>query len=257
MHIADDVKNRIKISGSVIAFNEEDKIARCIESLWQVCDEIVVVDSHSTDRTAEIAVSLGATVCTQEFLGHIEQKNFALSKTKNDLILSLDADEALSDELISSIHQLDEINLYDAYRCNRLNNYCGQWIRHGTWYPDRKVRLWDKSKGSWGGQNPHDKVILQKDARVQFIAGDILHYTATTKEEWAEQIEKFSSIAAQQIAEELPRSSLYHRTAKPFFRFLQSYILRFGFLDGRAGYEIALGQAKMVRLRYVKADALR
>lgn len=245
-------EQQIQISGSIIAHNEEAKIEGCIKSMLEVCDEVVVLDSFSSDDTVDLARSLGAVVYQRSFTGHIEQKNAAVAKTSFDWILSLDADEQLSDELATSILKFKEHPEYTAYRFNRLNNFCGKWIRHGTWYPDRKVRLWRKDMGAWGGENPHDKVVLKPGATTGFLKGDILHYTASNRQEWKAQIENFSSIQAENLKQENFRPNVFHHYFKPSFRFFQSYILNLGILDGKEGMEIALGQAKLVQRRYEK-----
>lgn len=169
--------NSIKISAVVITYNEEDKIGRCLDSLRDVADEIIVIDSLSTDRTVEICKSKCATVISQEFLGYIEQKNFALDKSNFDYVLSVDADEVLSPELIKSIIDIKSNFNSDAYEFNRLTNYCGKWIKHGGWYPDVKTRIWNKNDGRWGGTNPHDEVILENGKKVKKLQGDLLHYS--------------------------------------------------------------------------------
>jgi len=247
-------QNKIQISGSIITYNEEAKIGLCIASMLKVCDEVIVLDSFSDDDTVDIARSLGAIVHQQKFAGHIEQKNAAVDLAMHDWILSLDADEQLSDKLAQSIMEVKAEPRYVAYRFNRLNNYCGQWIRHGTWYPDRKIRLWRKVSGVWGGENPHDRIVLERDVAVGFLKGDLLHYTASTKQEWEDQIENFSSIQAQNLAQREFHPTFFHHFVKPFFRFIMSYVLRLGVLDGKAGFEIASGQAKLVRRRYAKVS---
>ncbi|MFM7379483.1 MAG: glycosyltransferase family 2 protein, partial [Bacteroidota bacterium] len=151
----------MEISGVVIAFNEEAKIEACLRSLREVCDEIIVLDSGSSDGTVVIAQNLGAKVFTRTFQGYVEQKNAVIQFAKNEWILSLDADEVLSQELIEAILRIKDPLPQTAFRFKRLNNYCGKWIRHGAWYPDRKIRLWHQHLGTWGGQNPHDRVIVQ------------------------------------------------------------------------------------------------
>lgn len=145
------MKIPIKLSAVIITYNEEDNIERCLESLEKTADEILVVDSFSSDRTAEICKSKGVEFIQHSFEGHIEQKNYALSRASNDYVLSLDADEALSDKLIQSIRAAKQNWSTNGYSVNRLTNYCGKWIRHCGWYPDKKIRLWDKRKGTWGG----------------------------------------------------------------------------------------------------------
>ncbi|MCB0688976.1 MAG: glycosyltransferase family 2 protein [Saprospiraceae bacterium] len=242
----------LKLSVVIITYNEEKNIARCIHSVAGVADEILVVDSYSTDRTVEIAQSLSATVITHVFVGHIEQKNFALDQAKYHHVLSLDADETLSVALAETISGIKLHWSADAYRFNRLNNFCGQWIKHGLWYPDQKIRLWNRQKGRWGGRNPHDKVIMQEKSIIKPVSGDILHYTVDTVEQYYSQINKFSSIQANQLSAEGFRPGFFHLYMKPAYKFLAAYFFRLGFLDGWRGYMIAKGQALGVYLRYAK-----
>ncbi|MCB0670172.1 MAG: glycosyltransferase family 2 protein [Saprospiraceae bacterium] len=242
----------VKISAVIITFNEEKNIGRCIDSLDEVADEILVIDSRSRDRTVEIAESMGARVIVHDFEGHIQQKNFALDQAKYDHILSLDADEALSIELLAAIKKVKADWNYSAYRCNRLNHFCGRWIKHGLWYPDRKIRLWDRRQGRWGGRNPHDKVILVEGSEIMNIRGDILHYTVSNIEQYYSQINKFSTIQAAQLKKEGFKPNPYHLLFKPVYKFFVGYFIRMGFLDGWRGYMIARGQALGVYLRYAK-----
>jgi glycosyltransferase involved in cell wall biosynthesis len=242
----------VKLSAVVITFNEERNIARCIESVSDIADEILVIDSHSRDRTVEIATEMDATVITHEFVGHIEQKNFALSQAKYDHVLSLDADEALSIELISAIRKIKGDWQADAYRFNRLNQFCGKWIKHGLWYPDRKIRLWDRRKGRWGGANPHDKVMMDPTAQVEFVKADILHYTVYEIDEYIGQINRFSAIQAAQLTAINFQPNFIHLYLKPIYKFWIGYVFRLGFLDGWRGYLISRGQALGVYLRYAK-----
>lgn len=242
----------IKISVTIITYNEEAHISRCLDSVSDVADEILVVDSHSTDRTCEIAGSHGAKIINNDFEGHIQQKNFAVDQAKYDFILSLDADEALSVDLIQSILKVKNQQSSDAYQCNRLNNFCGRWIRHGLWYPDKKIRLFDRKIGRWGGTNPHDKVILKPEATLQKLKGDLLHYTVSSVREYIGQVNKFSSIQATELLQRKQGVSFFHLYIKPPYKFILAYIFRLGFLDGWRGFCIAAGQAWGIYLRYVK-----
>src|SRR6516225_8076489 len=145
------------VSIVIITFNEEKNIRRCLESVKEIADEIVVVDSLSTDHTKSICKEFGVRFIEQKFLGYIEQKNFALDQAKYDYVLSLDADEAISKELVKSIQEVKQNPESDGYRMNRLTNFCGKWIKHGSWYPDTKLRVFNRKKARWGGINPHDK----------------------------------------------------------------------------------------------------
>ena len=242
----------VKLSVVIITYNEEQNIGSCIESVSDVADEVLVVDSHSKDRTVEVAEEMGARVLTHEFEGHIEQKNFGLDQAKYDHVLSLDADEALSLELIGEISKKKLNWDADAYKFNRLNHFCGRWIKHGLWYPDRKIRLWNRKKGRWGGANPHDRVMMQVGAKVKFVSADILHYTVREIDEYIGQINKFSAIQAAQLSARNFKPNFFHLYLKPLYKFWVAYLFRLGFLDGWRGYMIAKGQAWGVYLRYAK-----
>lgn len=242
----------IKLSAIIITFNEEDKIGRCLESLVKVADEIIVVDSNSTDKTVDICESYDATVIKQPFLGYIEQKNFALKKVNYDYVLSLDADEVLSPELIKSIQSIKENFKSGAYEFNRLTNYCGKWIKHGGWYPDTKTRIWNKNNGVWGGINPHDKVILTDGTKVEKLKGDLLHYSIDSISQHIDQIQKFTSIAAQSLHSKGKNTSIATILFKSWFKFIRDYFIRLGFLDGFYGFVIAFNSAYAKYLKYLK-----
>jgi len=240
------------ISAVIITYNEEKNIARCIESVSRVADEILVVDTFSTDATESISKNLGATFIQHAFEGHIEQKNFALSQAKHDYILSLDADEALSAELEASIAAIKKDWKHDGHECNRLTSYCGQWIRHSGWYPDPKIRLFDRKKASWGGINPHDRIIMAPDATTRHIPGDILHYTFNSVAEHVAQVNKFSEIKAEGLFKKGENISPLRLVVEPLFKFFKSYVLQAGFLDGWYGLIISVNSAHAIFLRYAK-----
>lgn len=241
-----------KISAVIITYNEEKNIARCINSVVNWVDEIVVVDSFSTDSTLELAKSLGAVVTQHAFGGYIEQKNYALQQAKNEWILSLDADEEVSENLKKSILAIENWNHASIYSFNRLSNYCGQWIKHCGWYPDVKTRLFRKDSGSWGGKNPHDKYIANVGITTQHLKGDLLHYTFYTVEQHQQQIHKFSSIAAQSYYDKGIRSNRFKLVFSPLSKFVRNYILKMGFLDGYYGWVICSQSAKATYLKYAK-----
>jgi glycosyltransferase involved in cell wall biosynthesis len=246
-------KTMAKLSATIITFNEEKKIGRCLQSLKGVVDEIVVVDSLSTDKTKEICISYQVLFIENPFPGYIEQKNFALSKATHTHVLSLDADEYLSEELANSILKEKERNFpSDGYTMNRYNFYCGKWVRHGTYYPDRKLRLLNTQKGKWGGQNPHDKIIMQEGARLQQLKGDLCHYTYQSIEEHNKQTDRFSTIAAKALFDKGKTGSYIKLLLNPAWAFLKGYIIKLGFLDGFAGYMIARFTAIQSFLKYAK-----
>jgi glycosyltransferase involved in cell wall biosynthesis len=240
------------LSVVIITYNEEHNIRRCIESVQGVGDEILVVDSGSLDSTAAICNELGAKVITQEFLGYIEQKNFATSNAKNDWVLSLDADEALSPELKATILSIFPDPKADGYTMNRFNNYCGTWVRHSGWYPDIKLRLYNRQKGEWTGINPHDRFRLKLGSTMHHLKGDLLHYSYTNMSDHLKQIDRFSNIAALAMLNKGKRSSVAKIMYKPLARFMRHYVVKAGFLDGLTGFMIAINGAYAVFLKYIR-----
>jgi len=242
----------VKISAVILTLNEERNIGRCLESLVDIVDEIVVIDSNSTDRTEEIAMRHGVRFIKQAFLGYIEQKNFGMEQVSHEYVLSLDADEALSPALRESIISVKNNFQADGYYMNRLANYCGKWIRHSGWYPDRKLRLVNRTKGKWAGTNPHDKFELESGSKILALDGDLFHYTFYTVDEHKNQVDNFSSIAAQAKFDKGDRSSLLKLIIKPTAKFFKSYILKLGFLDGYYGWLIGVYSAKSTYWKYLK-----
>ena len=242
----------MRLSVVIITFNEEKNIGRCIDSVKNVADEIIVVDSCSTDKTAEIAKSKGAEVILQPFLGYVEQKNIALEVANSDFVLSLDADEALDKTLESSILEAKNDFNFKGYSMNRCTNYCGKFIRHGAWYPDKKLRLIDKKNAYWGGDNPHDKLILKDEGPIKHLKGDILHYSYNSIEEHVQQNNKFSTISAETYFKRGEKTNVFKMIVHPFWAFFLGYILRGGFLDGFYGFVVALHVAHLSFLKHAK-----
>lgn len=245
----------IKISAVIITYNEEKNIARCIDSIADIVDEIVIIDSYSSDKTKEICLLKNAKLVEHPFKSHIEQKNFALSQANYDVILSLDADEYLSEELTESILKVKQNWVGHAYSMNRLSSYGGKWIRHGNWYPDRKIRLWDKNTGSWGGENPHDKVVINRDTKVIHLKGDLLHKAYLDSQDTIQKIQRYSEIFARENRGKKTSSTgkIIFRT---FFAFIKSYVIKRGFLDGFEGLMVAMAVANHVFYKYAKLHEL-
>jgi len=243
----------LKVSANIITFNEAGNIRAACESVaW--ADEIVVVDSESTDNTREIAAACGARVITHPWPGFAEQKQFAAEAAAHGWIFSLDADERLSEELRESIERLrsrDESELADGYLIARRAFYMGRWIRGGGWYPDRQLRLYRKSRGRWVGPHIHESVKMDEGARVEILPGDLLHYTTDNPVEHKRMIEeRYAPLGAQKMFEQGKRaSSLKVATIGPA-TFVRSYVLKGGFRDGRAGFEIARMAAYHARRKY-------
>ena len=244
------------ISVVIITFNEENNIGRCIDSVKKIADEILVVDSFSSDNTVAIAKNKGAIVHQEKFRGYVEQKNLALQLSSHQYVLCLDADEALDEILINSILELKTTVHAQAYSMNRCTNYCGRFIRRGLWYPDKKLRLFDKEIAVWGGVNPHDKVILTKAVKIHHLKGDLLHYSFNSIEEHVAQNNKFSGISAQALYQAGKRTNLFKITVNPIWAFIHGYFLRFGFLDGLYGFIIAINISHLTFLKHTKLMVL-
>lgn len=248
----------LKLSGVIITFNEERNIERCLESLVNVVDEIVVVDSYSTDNTKAICQKFNATFIEQEFLGYIEQKNFALEQTTYNHVVSLDGDEALSETLQKSIIELKNNWKFDGYYANRYNNFCGQWIKYSDWYPNKKLRVFDKTKAEWTGINPHDTIQFNDSKNTSgHLKGDILHWTYQTYSEFNKKTEYFSTIAAKAYYDKGKTAPYLKLVWNPFWAFFKAFVLRLGFLDGKNGYKICYQTWKITYLKYKKLRALR
>lgn len=241
----------VKVSAVIITYNEEKHIGRCIDSLLPVSDEIVVVDSFSSDNTKAICLSRGVRFIEHAFESHIAQKNFAISQAVHEQILSLDGDEYLSPELQQSIARVKNSWPSPAYTMSRLNQYATKWIRHGSWYPDKKIRLWDRRLGVFGGLNPHDHVILSKGTKIQHLEGDLMHLAYQNASQLIKKAQQYSDIFAGQMAFKR-RVSTFKIIYKSWFSFVKSYLLKLGFLDGYEGLVISISTANGVFYKYSK-----
>ena len=249
----------LEISAVIITLNEEKSLARALESLTAspaVADEILVVDSGSTDRTAEIAARYGARVIAHPWERYARQKNFAASQAKHDWILSLDADEALSAPLRESILRLKQEGIGDAsgFVMPRAAFYQGRWIRHSGWYPDFKLRLYDRRRGKWVGDYVHEHV--EASGAVNQLAGDLEHYTCDSFAEHLRTLDRYTTLAAEEAFARGKRRSavwlLAAMLAGPPWKFFETYFLRQGFRDGFQGLEIAVMAGFYVFLKYAK-----
>ncbi len=244
----------VKISVCIIAFNEEKNIREAIKSVdW--ADEILLVDSNSTDKTHEIAESLNVKVILQEWLGFAKQKQYAIDTAENNWILSIDADERVSEELkteILNIKSLPENELADGYKIPRLSFYMNRPIRHGGWYPDWQLRLFNRQKGKWKDVLIHESVEMQKSAEIKRLNGELLHYSVENAAYHHRLIgERYAPLAAAQMFERGRRTSRAKIAAAGFFAFFQTYFLKAGFLDGFAGFCIARFAAHHAFLKHL------
>lgn len=247
---------KVNISAVIITYNEEKNIARCLKSLKDVVDEIIIVDSFSTDKTKAICEEYGVTFIENKFEGHIQQKNWAITQASNQYVLSLDADEALTRELKEAILAVKDNWEYDGYSFNRLTYYCGHWVRHCGWYPDKKLRLWDTKKGAWGGVNPHDTYIMKEGATTKHLKGDLLHYSYYSINQHVQQVNYFTDIAAKAYFEKGKKSNLFYILFSPWLKFFKSYFIKLGFLDGFYGFVISIISSHETFLKYVKLRVL-
>ena len=227
------------ISAVIITRNEAHNIARCINSLAGVADDVVVVDAESADDTKRLAENAGARVIVRKWTDYSDQKNFANAQVKGPYILSLDADEVLSAELTTSLHEEIAKGLTGAYRLNRLTNYCGAWVRHGGWYPDAKVRLFPKDGTRWEGAHVHEELKLAPGTIVHPLRGDLLHYSYRSVEEHLARLERYSDLHARKMLAEGKHPGILKQLFSPTVKFLQTYLFKLGLLDGLAGWRIA------------------
>ncbi|HEY4154458.1 MAG TPA: glycosyltransferase family 2 protein [Puia sp.] len=242
-----------KLSVVIISFNEEKNIDRCLRSVKGIADEIVVLDSFSSDRTGAIVKEFGGHFYQQAFTGYGAQKNAASALATHDHILFLDADEFLSEALAGQIlREKDGGFPYDGYSMNRLNNYCGRWIRHGSWYPDKKLRILHRQKGAWSLDIVHESLIPDTGARISHLPGDLLHYAYSSIEEHTEKNNRYSTLSALLLYGKGKRTRRSRILLNPFWAFIQSYLLRSGFLDGFFGLTIAIQIAHLTFLKHVK-----
>jgi len=244
----------MKITAAIISFNEAENIHDACESVaW--LDEIIVVDSESTDATREIAAASGARVINRPWSGFAGQKQFATDQAANDWVLSLDADERVSPELKTAIEKLRDqspTQLADGYLIPRRAFYMGRWINGGGWYPDRQLRLFKKSLGHWEGAHIHESVKMNSGARVASLTGDLLHYPVKDASAHHRMIgERYAPLGARQMFENARRTSPLTIALAAPAAFLRSYVLKGGFRDGLAGLSIASFAAHHAFLKHL------
>ena len=241
----------MKISATVITLNEEENLAAALESLsW--ADEIIVVDSQSTDRTVEIASQFTDRIFIRPWPGYSAQKNFAAGQARHDWVFNLDADERVSPELCKEIQDLKSAGepAASGFEMPRRTFYLGRWIKHSGWYPDFKVRLYNRGSGRWRGAYVHESVEL--DGQVERLAGPLLHYTVRNSSDHHLRIDRYTTLAAEDLAAQGKRVTLLSLLVSPFMAFARAYVFRMGFLDGIPGLAIAYFAAQYVFLKGIK-----
>jgi len=248
------------LSAVIITKNEAKNVAICLDSLAAIADEIIVIDSFSTDETQEICLKYGVLFFQREWNGYSEAKNYGNAKAANNWILSIDADEALSPELRQSILEIKKSlsagepveppNYF--YSFNRLTNYCGQWIKHGGWYPDTKLRLFDRRQAKWQGDFAHEKLEFPDTVKATSLKGDLYHYSFNSIGQHVDKVNKYSSLIAEERLAKGKKGSAFKMIFGPITTFLKFYIIKSGFLDGRNGFIIAVISAYDNFLRSAK-----
>jgi glycosyltransferase involved in cell wall biosynthesis len=239
------------ISAVIITYNEERFIGNCLKSLKGIADEIIVVDSYSSDSTEEICRKAGNVRFIQHpFEGFRDQKNYAVSFANHRIILSLDADEALSEELRKSILEVKENWSLDAYRFNRQNHYCGKPIRHCDWYPDRQLRLFDKEKARWGELNLHERVVVDEGGTTGQLKGDLLHWSFSSVQQHKDKLKRYTMIGAEEYHKAGRKAGLMTPYIHLIWGFFRTYLLKGGFLDGRYGFIICSVYAQSAFNKY-------
>lgn len=240
------------LSVIIMTYNEEANLPRCLDSVQGLGDEIFILDSFSTDNTLEIAGRYGARIEQHAFESFYRQRRRLIDMARHDWVLLLDADEQVSPELLASIQAVRSHPAHDGYYCNRRNRIGDTWIRHGSWYPDKKLRFFNRTKIVHQDNDPHDLLVPAPGAMVSNLKGDILHTSDKNLAGRFQAIERYSTRAAHAYHAKGRRASLVRMLFKPCLRFFTSYILRLGFMDGYYGWIIARSEAIYVWMREVK-----
>lgn len=246
-----------KLSVTILTYNEERRIAECIESVRAIADEIIVVDSLSTDRTVEICRNYGCRISHRPFGGYGAMRQYATSLTTNDYVLSIDADEVVSEEMRNSIARLKREGFtHRVYSVNRLNFYCGTPVRHCGWYPDVQIRLFDKRYANWNLRDISERVIFRDSVNPEPIAGDLLHYQCMTPDEYRDTQTRHAVIKSRVLAVNNPGITPLTPVLRAIRAFVVTYMQLGGWLDGAVGRNISYERFRAERQAYRLARAI-
>ena len=236
----------IDFSIVIITFNEEKLIEKCIDAASKVSNDIVVIDSHSTDKTSEIVKSKGARIFLKKWRGYSFAKNFGTEQCKNDWIISIDADEILSDELIVTINNLVP-KTNTIYQINILGNFLGKWVKHSGWYPSWKKRIYNKNERRWDNAKVHEALTSKGGINLKKIKGNVLHYSYISINDIEEKTIRYAKLLAREMIKNKNTPSLLKQILGPQYKFINTFIFKLGFLDGKTGYLISKMNSDVVR----------
>ncbi|MCB0704684.1 MAG: glycosyltransferase family 2 protein [Saprospiraceae bacterium] len=243
------------LSAVVITLNEEANIEACLRPLLEVAREVLVIDSHSSDRTRQIASELGARVIETDWKGYAQTKNFGNQQAHNDWILSIDADERLSPDLVQSLKQFKGAEK-TVYELDRFTNYCGTWIKHSGWYPDWKVRIFDRRAVRWQGDYVHETLAIPPDFHRMKVSGKLLHYSYQNDADHWERMERYARLSAQEMFDKGKQITFIRPWTSGLARFFRTYLLKSGWRDGRQGWKISIRNAWLAHRKYSLLRAL-
>ncbi|HXA02342.1 MAG TPA: glycosyltransferase family 2 protein [Cytophagaceae bacterium] len=241
-----------EISTVIITNNEASNIERVLLSVLKISSDIIIVDSGSTDNTLEICKKFPVRVYQHQWEGYAAQKNYGNSLTKNECILSIDADEELSEELVMEIKKVFQNPQADCYDLPRRANFCGQWISFGHWNPESHIRIFKKSQVSWNTDAVHEFLLIPEKLKIKKLKGQINHYTIRSLEQYRQKNDHYINLAAKKMKLAHKKAGFIKLYLSPAYRFIHSYILKLGFLDGYFGYVIARETARVAYLKYAK-----
>ncbi|MGB0914916.1 MAG: glycosyltransferase family 2 protein [Crocinitomicaceae bacterium] len=240
----------MKLSATIITLNEERNIERCILSLKNVADEIIVLDSNSTDQTEAICLAHNVTFIKRDWEGYSASKNYLNSLANFDFILSMDADEAIDSELEQEILRIKRLDSNDLYSVNRMTNYCGKWIKHSGWYPDVKTRIFPKEGCYWDGEFVHEELVYPQGSNIVQLKGHLSHYSYYSYKDHRERADKYSTLTAKKMNKAGKKASVLKPYLSGIARFISMYFIKAGFLDGKMGFKIAQISAQSNVFKY-------
>lgn len=240
---------KLPISAVIITHNEAENIVRCLQPLQDLVDEIIVLDAFSDDDTPTLARQMGATVLQKKWVGYSHNKNFANNQARHDWILSIDADEVVDEELSTNLKQLT-LNENTVYSINRLTRFGDDWVYHSDWHPDWKIRLFNRKNVHWQGDFVHETLHVPPHFKIQKLDGLLLHYSYKDDADHWQRIEKYAQLAADELFKKGKKATLFKLWISPIARFIKTFFIKKGILDGKIGWKISCRNAYLVHRKY-------